>query len=204
MDQPVIAVFDANILYTAPLRDFFIRIAQTGLMVGRWSETIHDEWTRNVLKDNPNLSPERLARTRDLMNQAVRDCLVTGYDDLIESVTLPDLDDRHVLAAAMRAGAAVIVTYNLKDFPEENLAPYDIEAQHPDDFLVGLLDEAPGVVLRRRQASAGESSQPAQDGSGTPRNIGKPGTDPICFSAQSVYRPALTASADSWRPNLCH
>src|ERR1017187_2611005 len=146
MDQPVIAVFDANILYPAPLRDLFIRIAQTGLVLGRWSETIHDEWTRNVLKDNPNILPERLARTRNLMNEAVRDCVVTGYEDLIESLSLPDPDDRHVLAAAIRAGAAVIVTYNLKDFPAETLARFDIEAQHPDDFLVGLLGQVPGMI----------------------------------------------------------
>ena len=143
MEQPVIAVYDANILYPAPLRDLFIRIAQAGLVLGRWTETIHDEWIRNVLKDNPHLSAERLARTRNLMNEAVRDCLVTGYEDLIASLSLPDPDDRHVLAAAIRAGAAVIVTYNLKDFPAETLARFDIEAQHPDDFLVGLLDQAP-------------------------------------------------------------
>ena len=166
MDQPVIAVFDANILYPAPLRDLFIRIAQTGLVLGRWSETIHDEWIRNVLKDNPNLSPERLARTRDLMDQAVRDCLVTGYEDLIESLSLPDPDDRHVLAAAIRAGAAVIVTYNLKDFPAETLATFDIEAQHPDDFLIGLLDDAPGVVcaaVKRQRESLRNPPKTAQE-----------------------------------------
>ena len=67
MEQPVTAVYDANILYSAPLRDLFIRIAQVGLVLGRWTETIHDEWTRNVLKDNPRLSVERLARTRNLI-----------------------------------------------------------------------------------------------------------------------------------------
>jgi hypothetical protein len=76
-----------------------------------------------------------LARTRALTNAAVRDCLVTGYDDVIDSLTLPAADDRHVLAAAIRAGAEVIVTYNLKDFPAETLAKFGIEAQHPDDFL---------------------------------------------------------------------
>lgn len=80
------------------------------------------------------------------MNEAVRDCLVTGYEDLIDSLTLPDPDDRHVLGAAIRAGAQVIVTYNLADFPAETLARFDIEAQHLDDFLVGLLDLAPGAV----------------------------------------------------------
>jgi hypothetical protein len=61
-------------------------------------------------------------------------------------LTLPDPDDRHVLAAAIRGGAEVIVTYNLTDFPVETLARFDIEALHPDDFVVGLLDAAPGVV----------------------------------------------------------
>ena len=77
MQPPVTAVYDANILYPAPLRDLFIRLAQAGLVRGRWTETIHDEWMQNVLANNPALSPERLARTRELMNEAVRDALVT-------------------------------------------------------------------------------------------------------------------------------
>ena len=146
MEQPVTAVYDANILYPAPLRDLFIRLALTGLVRARWTETIHDEWLRNVLKNNPELSPERLARTRTLMNETVRDCLVTGYEDWIASLSLPDPNDRHVLAAAIRSGADVIVTYNLTDFPAETLARFDMMAQPPDDFLVGLLDLAPGAV----------------------------------------------------------
>ena len=124
MEPPATAVYDANILYPAPLRDLFIRLAQAGLVRARWTETIHDEWLRNVLKDNPQLSPERLARTRTLMNEAVRDCLVTGYEELIDSLTLPDPDDRHVLAAAIRAGAGVIVTYNLDGLPGGNAGPF--------------------------------------------------------------------------------
>ena len=80
------------------------------------------------------------------MNEAVRDCLVSGYEDLIDSLSLPDPDDRHVLAAAIRSGADVIVTYNLKDFPAAPLARFDVEALHPDDFLVSLFDLAPGLV----------------------------------------------------------
>jgi hypothetical protein len=80
------------------------------------------------------------------MDEAVRDCLVTDYEDLVGALALPDPDDRHVLAAAIRAGAAIIVTYNLVDFPAGTLDRFDIEAQHPDDFLVSLLDAAPGAV----------------------------------------------------------
>lgn len=73
MDHPVTAVYDANVLYPAPLRDLFIRLAQAGLVPARWTDAIHEEWVRNVLKDNPELSPERLARTRSLMDEALRD-----------------------------------------------------------------------------------------------------------------------------------
>lgn len=122
IERPIIAIYDANILYPAPLRDLLIRIAQSGLVLARWSETIHDEWTRNVLKANPHLSAERLARTRSLMNKAVRDCLVTGHKKLIATLSLPDPEDRHVLAAAICAKASVIVTFNLKDFSAKTLA----------------------------------------------------------------------------------
>jgi hypothetical protein len=81
MEQPLTAIYDANILYPAPIRDLFIRLAQAGLVRAKWTETIHDEWMGNLLKDNPRLSPERLERTRTLMNEAIRDCLVAGYED---------------------------------------------------------------------------------------------------------------------------
>ena len=79
------------------------------------------------------------------MDMAVRDCLVTGYQDLIPSLSLPDPDDRHVLAAAIVGRCDVIVTQNLKDFPEGALAPYGIDAQHPDDFLSNHFNVAPGL-----------------------------------------------------------
>jgi predicted nucleic acid-binding protein len=166
MEQPLTAVYDANILYPAPIRDLFIRLAQAGLVRAKWTEAIHEEWMRNLLKDNPQLSPERLARTRTLMDQAVRDCLVTGYEELIPSLSLPDPDDCHVLAAAIHAGADVIVTCNLSDFPEETLARFNIEAQHPDDFLVYLFEEAPGVVcavVKRQRESLRNPPKTAEE-----------------------------------------
>lgn len=140
------AVYDAYVLYPAPLRSLLMYLALTDLFRAKWTETIHAEWMRNVQKDYPDMTQAQIERTRDLMNAHVRDCLVTGYEDLIESVTLPDPDDRHVLAAAIRAGAGVIVTTNLADFPKEALAKFGIEAQHPDDFIMHLLDLAPNVV----------------------------------------------------------
>jgi predicted nucleic acid-binding protein len=111
------AVFDACVLYPAPLRDLLMWLALSGRFRGRWSEQIHDEWKRNLLKNRPDLGLEQLNRTSMLMDLAVPDALVTGHETLIESLALPDPDDRHVLAAAVRCGASVIVTFNEKDFP---------------------------------------------------------------------------------------
>jgi predicted nucleic acid-binding protein len=150
-----VAVYDACVLYPAPLRDLLLWLALTDLYRAKWSTDIHEEWIRNVLKERPELKV-KLARTRELMDCHARDCLVDGYKELIPGLTLPDPDDRHVLAAAIRSGAAVIVTFNLKDFPASALTPYGIEAQHPDDFIAHLLDLAPGLVcgaVKRHRAS---------------------------------------------------
>lgn len=88
-----------------------------------------------LLRDRPNLDATKLDRTRTLMGMAVRDWRVTGYEPLIDSLKLPDPDDRHVLAAAIRAGAQVIVTANLRDFPPSDVRPWDIEVQSPDEFV---------------------------------------------------------------------
>jgi predicted nucleic acid-binding protein len=149
------AVYDACVLYPAPLRDLLMHLALSDLFRAKWTNEIHDEWIRSVLKDRPDLIPEQLERTRTLMNSHVRDCLVTNYEDLIPALTLPDPNDRHVLAAAIRSGSDVIVTYNLKDFPADVLGKYGIEAQHPDEFIMHLVDLAPNVVCaavkRQRQ-----------------------------------------------------
>jgi hypothetical protein len=131
-----VVIYDANVLYPSTLRDVLIRLAQTGLVQAKWTETILDETFRSLQSKRPDLDETRLQRTRNLMNLAVRDVVVTGYEPLIGSLHLPDLDDRHVLAAAIRARARIPVTFNLSDFPTEVLADWDVEAKHPDDFLV--------------------------------------------------------------------
>lgn len=123
---------------------------------------ILDECFSNILEQRPDLSAAQLARTRELMVRAVPDCMVEGFDDLIAGLSLPDLDDRHVLAAAIRAGAQTIVTFNLKDFPAERLESYGVEAQHPDDFVFDLLDLAPGAVLSAVNAQLAALKNPPQ------------------------------------------
>jgi hypothetical protein len=139
-------VFDACVLYPAPLRDVLLELSVEGIFRARWTDQIHDEWIRNVLANNSKVTPEKLQRTRELMNAAVRDCLITGYEKIIESLNLPDSNDRHVLAAAIVARAGAIVTFNVKHFPQGVLEEFGLEAQHPDDFLVYQFDLAPAAV----------------------------------------------------------
>ena len=129
------AFFDANVFYGARLRSLILFLAQTKLFRARWSDRVHDEWIRNLLEKRPSLQRADLMRTRQLMDAAVLDALVTGYEPLINAMDLPDPDDRHVLAAAVVCKASCIVTFNISDFPEESLAPYGLHAVHPDDFL---------------------------------------------------------------------
>lgn len=133
-------VYDANVLYPSLLRDVLIRLAGIGIFQARWTTTILDEVFDNLQNNRPDLDPKRLARTRTLMCEAVDDCLVTGHEELISALHLPDPDDRHVLAAAIRCGAQVIVTDNKRDYPEGELKKYGIEAQSADEFLCDLID----------------------------------------------------------------
>ena len=133
------ALLDANTLYPAPLRDLLLSLAVDGLYHARWTASIHDEWTRNLAKNRPELA-ERLPQLVALMNRIVPDCLVENYEALIDGLALPDAEDRHVLAAAIAGHADAIVTFNLKDFPGEVLGRYNIEALHPDDFVLNQLE----------------------------------------------------------------
>lgn len=140
------AIYDACVLYPAPLRDLLLELALTDLFKARWSNRIHDEWIRNLLKDRPDLTRQQLERPRDLMNANIRDCLVEGFERLEETIQLPDPDDRHVVAAAIFGRADIIVTFNLRDFPTSALEPWGLEAQHPDEFLANLIELAPECV----------------------------------------------------------
>ncbi len=140
------ALLDANILYPAPLRDLFLQLALTDLFKAKWTADIHREWIEALLRKEPHRNRADLERTRELMDAATRNSLISGYEPLIEALTLPDPTDRHVLAAAIAGRCDVIVTQNLKDFPDEALAPFVIEAQHPDEFICNHLRLAPDVV----------------------------------------------------------
>jgi predicted nucleic acid-binding protein len=154
--SPFTAIYDANVLYPAPLRDFLMHLALSGVYRARWSAQIHEEWKRNLLLNRPEFTRDQLDRTSALMDSAVPDALVTDYEPILEGLELPDVDDRHVLAAAIKCNASVIVTFNLKDFPKGALEPFDIEPLHPDDFIADLwdLDQAAVVEAAQRQRAS--------------------------------------------------
>lgn len=141
-----VVVYDANVLYGNTTRDLLIRIAQAGLVRAKWTHKILDEVLDNLAANRPDIPAEKLSRLRGLMNASVRDCLVEGYEPLIEGLKLPDPDDRHVLAAAIKAGAQMIVTSNLKDFPAADLANWNLEARSPDDFVLDQIELDDRVV----------------------------------------------------------
>lgn len=136
------AVLDASILYSAALRDLVLSLAANGLYRPAWSKLIHDEWMRSVITNHGGGAAiqAHVDLTRQRMDTVFPDALVDGFQALIAGLSLPDPKDRHVLAAAIHAGAAVILTYNLRDFPSSELAKFGIEAWHPDEFVEFLLN----------------------------------------------------------------
>ena len=154
------ATYDACVLHPAGLRDLLVRLAITGLFRAHWSADILDEMVRSILRRRPDLTSAQLERTRELMCDAVPDCVTTGYEALIDGIELPDPDDRHVLAAAIRSGSQVIVTENTADFPADVLDRYDIEAQTPDAFVLHLIDLSPTTVFSVIDAQAAALRDP--------------------------------------------
>jgi predicted nucleic acid-binding protein len=174
------ATYDACVLHPAGLRDLLVRLATTGMFRAHWSTDILDEMVRSILRRRPDLSEAQLARTRQLMCDAVPDCLTTGFEELIDGLHLPDPDDRHVLATTIRSGSQVIVTENLTDFPADVLETYNIEAQTPDVFVLHLIDLSPRSVFGVLEAQAADLRNPPMSvdellerlsSSGLPRSV---------------------------------
>jgi len=147
---PFIVVLDADVLFPFTLRDTLLRAAAAGFYQVRWSEQILDEMTRNLVSTGTTPQPKS-DRLRAIMTRAFPDAAVAGYEPLVASMT-NHAKDRHVVAAAVKAGAQVVVTSNLKDFVE---LPPGVEAQSPDEFLGNLFDLDPDRFVRilREQAA---------------------------------------------------
>lgn len=145
-DRPV-CLYDANALYSAQLRDFLMRLALGEVVRVHWTEQIHEEWMRSVEADYPDIAWDDLQRIRSLMDEALPEASVEGYEGRIENLSLPDPSDQHVLAAAIYAEADYIVTFNRQDFPASELEDWDVEAIGPDELVSGLFDEVPDRIF---------------------------------------------------------
>lgn len=140
-------ILDANVLYSNFTRDLLLSLFAARLYEAKWTDQINDEWIGHLLQNRPNIAPERMQRTLELMNNIKPNPLVSDYKHLIDKMTLPDKDDRHVLAAAIACGAKKILTWNLKDFPERFLNEFGVVAENPDRFMSALLTENPQKVV---------------------------------------------------------
>ena len=142
------ALLDANVLYSVAISDALMEVAATGIYAAKWSKAIDDEWIKNLAKNRKRPESDFHPR-RDLMHDACPDWEVTedGWKLIEPCLSLPDVNDRHVLAAAIAGHADCIVTINIKHFPASVLDPLGITALHPDEFLLQQLELEPLVVL---------------------------------------------------------
>ncbi len=155
-----IVVLDACVLYPASLRDTLLRLAEVEMYDVRWSQRIVDEAIDNLVDDD-RMSRDQATHLMDCMNEAFEDALVPpdAVAQLEPSMT-NDEKDRHVLAAAVVAGAQHVITSNLSDFPPHATQPHDVEAVHPDDFLLAMLDLDVGLVLWVLERQAADLEDP--------------------------------------------
>lgn len=139
-------VLDTNVIYPIEIRDILFWFAYYDLFTPKWSSTIFSEWERVMLRKG--VSEIEAKKRTNKANMAFPDALVTNYESLIEGLSLPDEDDRHVLAAAIKTNANMIVTNNLKDFPEDYLRTFGLVAKNADDFLTDIIDLNPDTAIR--------------------------------------------------------
>ena len=187
----MIAILDACTLYPPSVRDLFMWLATARAYKPRWTETIHTEWIRSVLANRPDVTLEQLERTRLLMDQVDPESLVSGYERYIPDLTLPDADDRHVLAAAITVQAMMIVTFNLSDFPASALAPYGVMAFHPDLFLCQLMDTEEERVLTGVGRHRDSLRRP-------PKTV-----EEYLFTLQTNGLPRFVALLEAWKEVIC-
>ena len=156
------ALLDANVLYSVAISDALMEVAATGIYAAKWSKAIDEEWVRNLAK-NKNRDEADFNTRRDSMHDACPDWEVPeeGWKLIEPCLSLPDVNDRHVLAAAVAGHADSIVTINIKDFPSSILDPLGITALHPDEFLLQQLQLEPLVVLPAFKAMRARLKNPA-------------------------------------------
>ncbi len=162
-DTRIVVVCDACALYSITMADLLTSLGEAGLYHPRWTHEIHDEWIRNLIENRGQsgaVTREKLEARRDAMIEAIEGSLVEDYGDLVPTLILPDADDRHVLAAAIKAEANLILTINLKDFPSQTLAAWNLTAKHPDEFTTDLLQANQDAVVAVLQEMRARRKRP--------------------------------------------
>ncbi len=149
---PPVVLYDANLLYPFHLRNLLVQLGVNRLVAPRWTDAIHDEWIGTLVAAG-RASRARLERTRDIMKRILPEADVRGYEHRVSALVLPDDHDRHVLAAALEAGARTILTFNTKDFPADTLAPFGMVARDPDAFLCELDAKDPEAMAEVVEAA---------------------------------------------------
>ncbi len=153
-------MLDACVLVPIALADTLLRVAEHELYRPLWSDRIIQEATGAILKIHPEITPALVHRRFMVMNNAFEEAQVEDWEPLENAITLPDPNDCHVVATAIRAGADAIVTSNLRDYPADSLELFGIEAIHPDDFLLDQLDLAPRIILEVLTEQAAHTRNP--------------------------------------------
>lgn len=156
-------LLDACVLVPNALCDTLLRLAERGFYRPLWSQHILDEVKYAVLKVHPDIDEARIDARVAAMTGAFEDALVLGWEQTCAGLDLPDPDDRHVLAAAIKGGAQSLVTFNVKDFSADRLLTTDVEVVHPDEFLLDQVDLFPGLALQVLTEQATDLNNPPSD-----------------------------------------
>lgn len=138
-------VLDTNVIFPIEIRDLLFWFAHDDLFTPKWSRHIFDEWER-VMRAK-NVHEDEILKRIKWANLAFPDALVENYENFMDGLELPDPNDRHVLAVAIKSSANVIVTNNLKDFPPDYLATFGLAAKNADDFLTDTIDLNADVAI---------------------------------------------------------
>lgn len=155
------AFLDACVLVPVALADTLLRLAEVGLYRPLWSDLVLDEMVDAIGLIHPELASGQARSRAAAMRVSFEDACVTDWEELVAGISLPDLDDRHVVAAALQGRADMIVTANMRDFPSGILDPMGLEVQHPDEFLLNQLDLDPDLTVATLHRQAAATRRPA-------------------------------------------
>jgi len=154
------ALLDACVLYPMTIRDLLLTFADEDLFMPFWSNEIQKEWKRNLIQNRPDLDPKRIDQTILAMDEFFPDAAVEGWKSISSQISLPDKNDHHVLAAAIKCKAHYLVTSNLKDFPAVELEKFNIKPIHPDEFCRFLIQQNNKAATKAFRNMVGRLNNP--------------------------------------------